>query len=424
MDPSPITEDQESTLRRWASTVKTRPRKRDKAFLRADKGLSSKQIDHWWKKNDQSMGSASSTSWTPASIAEDKAPGYFRGFGNTNAEMIEHDFQGQTLSNDTLGDLGGDFSTFSTIASQEALEWSLNPTQDEPSSSYLSLAASSMIDTVPLLSPSSRHLSCATGSDRSSYGSALTWGTSSTLASICDHYGDDHSGVEQELSMCPVDKLSRLVKKGHYTSTFTSCDTIAENDPPGVLLLASRTSRRAKSINNTLPDTPRDHTREQGKYQCTACHWSFSRRFIHIAEHYEKQVGPLPRWSMSLVIKGLLRQQKRDDFKIYEIWKELMGASPNSDRLIEWSEAASASLKRKLEFNEGSAREVATEAQRMALFPNPSLGQVAWTSDDSRVTTLVTPMVLEIGVEPWQEHTEAQGSRMLEAAEASMAGYF
>ena len=101
-----------------------------------------------------------------------------------------------------------------------------------------------------------------------------------------------------------------------------------------------------------------------------------------------------------------------------------MGASPNSDRLIEGSEAASASLKRKLEFNEGSAREVATEAQRMALFPNPSLGQVAWTSDDSSVTTLVTPMVLEIGVEPWQEHTEAQGSRMLEAAEASMAGYF
>lgn len=59
MDPEPITEDQESTLRRWASTVKTRPRKRDKAFLQADKGLSSKQIDRWWKKNDQSMGSGS-----------------------------------------------------------------------------------------------------------------------------------------------------------------------------------------------------------------------------------------------------------------------------------------------------------------------------------------------------------------------------
>lgn len=212
--------------------------------------------------------------------------------------MIEHDFQGQTLSNDTLGDLGGDFSTFSTIASQEALEWSLNPTQDEPSSSYLTLAASSMIDTVPLLSPSSRHLSCATGSDRSSYGSALTWGTSSTLASICDHYGDDHSGVEQELSMCPVDKLSRLVKKGHYTSTFTSCDTIAENDPPGVLHLASRTSRRAKSINNTLPDTPRDHTREQGKYQCTACHWSFSRKGDW--KRHEESHDPQTFWTCML----------------------------------------------------------------------------------------------------------------------------
>jgi hypothetical protein len=52
MEPLPITEDQEWTLRRWASTVGERPRKRDKAFLKAEKGLSEEQIDSWWKNID------------------------------------------------------------------------------------------------------------------------------------------------------------------------------------------------------------------------------------------------------------------------------------------------------------------------------------------------------------------------------------
>ena len=235
--------------------------------------------------------------------------------------MIEQDFQSQPLSNDVLGDFNGDFSTFSTFASQGTLEWPLDPTLEEPSSSYLSLscdnqqptpcspnmgflssfrrpAISSMTDTVPLLSPSSRHLSFATDSDRSSYGSALTWGTSSTLASICDHYGDDHKGVEQELPTCPVDKPSKLVKRGRYTSTFSSCDTIAENDPPEVLLLASRTYRRVKSINNTLPELPRDYGREQGKYQCTACHWSFARKGDW--KRHEESHDPQTFWTCML----------------------------------------------------------------------------------------------------------------------------
>ena len=48
----PITEEQEWTLRRWASTVGKRPRKRDKAFLQAEKGLTEEQIDTWWKVVD------------------------------------------------------------------------------------------------------------------------------------------------------------------------------------------------------------------------------------------------------------------------------------------------------------------------------------------------------------------------------------
>jgi hypothetical protein len=48
-----ITEDQEWTLRRWASTVGKRPQKRDKAFLEADKGLTAAQIDSWWRRNER-----------------------------------------------------------------------------------------------------------------------------------------------------------------------------------------------------------------------------------------------------------------------------------------------------------------------------------------------------------------------------------
>ena len=48
----PITEDQEWTLRRWASTQGRRPRKRDKAFLQAEKGLTEAQIDSWWENID------------------------------------------------------------------------------------------------------------------------------------------------------------------------------------------------------------------------------------------------------------------------------------------------------------------------------------------------------------------------------------
>jgi hypothetical protein len=48
----PITEEQEWTLRRWAHAMGRRPRKRDKAFLQADKGLTEEQIDTWWRGID------------------------------------------------------------------------------------------------------------------------------------------------------------------------------------------------------------------------------------------------------------------------------------------------------------------------------------------------------------------------------------
>ncbi|KAG4438786.1 hypothetical protein IFR05_005719 [Cadophora sp. M221] len=527
MDPPPITEDQEWTLRRWASTVQKRPRKRDKAFLQAEKGLSGKQIDNWWKNNSQSPDSNNTSISMLSTKAEDKALSFhFQDFGNAETSNTEYDYQSQpSLSNEmNIGDFGGGSSSFAPFASQEPHPWTTiglaqdgslcsypslpdehqQPSHCSPSMGFLSSfrrsATSSMTDTIPLLSPSSGRLSNTANSDRSSYASSLmTWGTASTLASICDNYMDDCNDVEQELPALPSINPAKLVRKSRRVSDATSYPTIAEEDPLQIHLQPTRGYRNTKSIPANLSGPATDIVREQEKYQCTSCQWSFPRkgdwkrheelhdpqkhwtcmlgepgihstsgwtcvfcanfmqtrdeivmhlieqhnfqncrkkpvndrtftrkdklkqhlqqvhslsdsstlwetwntparpkfawgcgycgccsytwegRLIHLAEHYEKQSEALPPWSASLVVKGLLRQQKRYDFKIFEIWKELMGNSSNCDRLLEWSETTAASLKHKLEFNEGSARDVALEAQRLALFPNLSPGHVKWT---------------------------------------------
>ncbi|KAH6722436.1 hypothetical protein BKA61DRAFT_175728 [Leptodontidium sp. MPI-SDFR-AT-0119] len=573
MDPPPITEDQESTLRRWASTVQKRPSKRDKAFLQAEKGLSGKQIDNWWKNNNQSLDSNNTSLSMLSTKADDKELSFhFQDFGNVETSNTEHDFQSQpSLSNDmNLSDFGGGSSNFQPFVSQEVHDWAtIGLAQDGSSCSYPSLpdehqqlvhcspgmgllssfrrsTTSSMTDTMPLLSPSSERLSYAADSDRSSYASSLmTWGTASTLASICDNYIDDHNDVEQELPALPSISPAKLVKKSRQVSD-TSYASIAEETPLQILVKPTRGHRNPKSIPATLSGPGSDIVREQEKYQCTACQWSFPRkgdwkrheelhdpqkhwtcmlgepaihstsgwtcvfctnfmqtrdeivmhlieqhnfqncrkklvedrtftrkdklkqhlqqvhslsesstlwetwnkparpkfawgcgycgccsytwegRLIHLAEHYEKQPHPRPRWSASLVVKGLLRQQMRYDFKIFEIWKELMGNSPNCDRLLEWSESTASSLKHKLEFNEGFARDIALEAQRLALLPNPSSGHVKWTSGDSRVTTLITPMVDEVRVEQWQQQSGSPSPRIYgsDTTETAMSGYF
>jgi hypothetical protein len=43
-----LTAVQETTMRQWALTAKTRPGKRAKWFLRLNRGLSEEQIDAWW----------------------------------------------------------------------------------------------------------------------------------------------------------------------------------------------------------------------------------------------------------------------------------------------------------------------------------------------------------------------------------------
>lgn len=60
MQSAPLTDEQEGILRRWASTIKKRPKKQEKAFLQEEKGLSENQIDTWFKQRSQSTASSKS----------------------------------------------------------------------------------------------------------------------------------------------------------------------------------------------------------------------------------------------------------------------------------------------------------------------------------------------------------------------------
>lgn len=139
-------------------------------------------------------------------------------------------------------------------------------------------------------------------------------------------------------------------------------------------------------------------------------------RINHIAEHYEKQNISVWQWSPSLVVKGLLKQFS-PDFKVGEAWKALVGSTPNSDRSLEWSKDNAKILKQKLEFHEGSAVEIATEARMLASNFNVEIDSMGWTNPVSRVPNLASPIDFEKG--DWRNTSPAmmsQGSSFQEPA--------
>lgn len=127
-------------------------------------------------------------------------------------------------------------------------------------------------------------------------------------------------------------------------------------------------------------------------------------RLIHIAEHYEKQHPGMSRWSQSLVVKGLLKQIYRD-FNVDSAWKELMSRDANGDRLLAWTRKNASRLQNKLQFHEGAATDVAAEAQRLAQNRSPMFTEPAWRPSDSRVATLMSPAMIEFGLQTWAEES-------------------
>ncbi|KUJ11957.1 uncharacterized protein LY89DRAFT_217216 [Mollisia scopiformis] len=98
---------------------------------------------------------------------------------------------------------------------------------------------------------------------------------------------------------------------------------------------------------------------------CGACFFSWEGRMLHLADHYEKQPNNVPRWSRSLVVRGLLKQAK-SDFNVIQVWKSLIGDEASGT--VEWSKESALSLKHRLEYHSGTPEQLAKEAFRHARF--------------------------------------------------------
>ena len=116
-------------------------------------------------------------------------------------------------------------------------------------------------------------------------------------------------------------------------------------------------------------------------------------RLSHIAEHYEREPLFATQWSISLVVRGLLKQC-RPKFNVAKAWDELGGRAPNRDRQLIWSTKDAEALKRKLEFHEGTPQELAREAKKLAVMPYAPALQV-WIDAEAKSTPSIDPALLK-----------------------------
>jgi len=88
-------------------------------------------------------------------------------------------------------------------------------------------------------------------------------------------------------------------------------------------------------------------------------------------------------------------KQVYQDFNVAGAWKELVSRDANGDRLLAWNRQNASRLKNKLQFHEGAATDVAAEAQQLAMNRSPLFTEPSWRPSDSRVTTLMSPVMIE-----------------------------
>lgn len=316
----PITEDQEWTLRRWASTVGKRPRKKDMLFLRAEKGLSEAQIDSWWKNIDSvKLEGTSNNLLIPfvALIQIEDPPLALQPRQACTLDANQNSFQHQEPaaigpSQDVQQTNGLQFGfptqdfSFFLPPSQESQVWSpIGVTHDGFSSSLPSMLdvpqttnwsstmsterpPSAFSESSPLLSQPLGHRRCMTDGaydgDRSSYGSSLrTWDTASTLVSFCEVYTEDLKSSDLSESSPSIDPNQlQVIKRPPPLSSFGPQQT----NPSGEVCLnrvsVSRAHERIELPSNfKFPTEPESHPSSHKvpeKYRCTDCKESFKRK--------------------------------------------------------------------------------------------------------------------------------------------------
>ncbi|ESZ92366.1 hypothetical protein SBOR_7250 [Sclerotinia borealis F-4128] len=123
---------------------------------------------------------------------------------------------------------------------------------------------------------------------------------------------------------------------------------------------------------------------------CGGCFITWDARLDHIAEHYEKQGLDVSHWSLTNVIKGLLKQPREWD--ISHAWKALVG---HNDRLYTWLDDDAIILQRKLEYREDTPQNLAEEARRLAKRSSHNAVPQTWSLSESQAVRLAQVMLAE-----------------------------
>jgi hypothetical protein len=152
---------------------------------------------------------------------------------------------------------------------------------------FLRSSASSLTESCPLLSPSSRHL----GTDRSSYGSSLrTWDTSSTPASVYDPLFEEPMIESSEETIQTINPIDLSKTKPLPTSRFS----INQTTPEGGFSFKGDTKITPKDDRDQPkgPPVPPKPGKGQGSYMCTTCQTPIIKKWDW-ARH-ENRNHPLP----------------------------------------------------------------------------------------------------------------------------------
>ncbi|KAF5869577.1 putative homeobox and c2h2 transcription protein [Botrytis fragariae] len=116
---------------------------------------------------------------------------------------------------------------------------------------------------------------------------------------------------------------------------------------------------------------------------CGGCFFTWDTRLDHIAEHYEKQGLDVSQWSLTNVIKGLLKQPREWD--VLTAWNTVVG---HNDESCTWSDNDALMLQRKLEYREGTPHSLAEEARRLAKISSHNSVPQTWPLNESRAARL------------------------------------
>ncbi|KAJ8060111.1 hypothetical protein OCU04_011721 [Sclerotinia nivalis] len=489
----PLTENQESTLNRWAANNLGRPQDNTMTFLMGETGLEEEQINHWWTNQESTRLNIEIPPGKVAPISE---------VGVYGSESNDFDLVNVNLPDLTLDPFD---EVFSGLENWSPLEQSCydfrglpsdlygcqsqdNRGDGSPQKRFPHSEITSISDNDSVLSISSSHVNNFVPDRR-------TWGATSTLFSVdedqaagplesCQNF-QPYKGINQanitSMSNSQYNLPSDL-HKNQFTTRHHNLESIprpstrlrrksgtnpyAKNLPEKfikyscticgqtferkgakgdwkrheqtkceqqklwycmpkepIIQMISHLSNQHRFQNcwgkplskrcHPRKDKLRDHLKKHhsllegltgweawhqdlpekkawGCGFCGGCFFTWDARLDHIAEHYEKQGLDISQWSLTNVIKGLLKQPREWD--MLTAWKSLVG---HNDQSYTWLKNDALILQRKLEYREDTPQNLALEARRLAGKSSHNFVPQTWPLSESHAARLARDLFAE-----------------------------